>query len=371
MKITDDGIPAGYQVEIDNVDKTLWSELLMQFDDASIYQTYSYARVLYGGKNISHLILKKDGDVIAMAQVGIKKVSSLRTGTANIHWGPLWRKKDSELNLNNFSQMISALKSEYAINRCLLLRMWPNEIDNPENKVRSILEEAGFIHNLAVPQNRTLRLCLIPTLEELRQNLVRKWRQALARAERFSSLGLECGTNEEHYGIALNIYKEMHNRKQFPILVDMEKQGLVQKNLPESLKMKILICRLKGEPIAALGWSTIGDTGLPLIAATGDKALSLSTNASNLLWWKMIEDMKNQGCKFCDVGGIDTVLNPGGYKFKKGLAGKNARDEKYVGQYVLHNNFKAYLLYLSINKARLIQKKYPILVNRILKPLRF
>lgn len=357
MKITDSSIPAGYHVEIDNVDKTLWSELLVQFDDASFCQTWSYAAVLYGEKNLSHLILKKDDDVIAIAQVGIKKVSSLRTGTANIHWGPLWRKKDSKLNLNNFSQMISALKCEYAINRCLLLRMWPNEIDNPENKVKSILKDAGFIYNLAVPQNRTLRLCLIPTLEELRQNLVRKWRQALARAERFSSLGLECGTNEEHYGIALNIYKEMHNRKQFPILVDMEKQGLVQKNLPESLKMKILICRLKGEPIAALGWSTIGDTGLPLIAATGDKAISLSTNASNLLWWKMIEDMKEQGCIFCDVGGINHELNPGGYKFKKGLVGKTGKDEKHIGQFVLYNNLRAHFLYFLINKKRFIWKK--------------
>lgn len=183
MKIKDDGLPAGYHVEINNVDKTLWSELLMQFDDASICQTWSYAAVLYGEENTSHLIFKKNGDVIAMAQVGIKKVSSLGTGTANIHWGPLWRKKDSESNLNNFSQMISALKSEYAINRRLLLRIWPNKIESSQNKVRSILEDAGFIYNFAVPQYRTLRLCLTPTIEELRGNLLRKWRQALARAE--------------------------------------------------------------------------------------------------------------------------------------------------------------------------------------------
>ena len=354
MKITDNGIPAGYHVEIDNVDKTLWSELLMQFDDASFCQTWSYAAVLYGEKNLSHLILKKDGDVIAMAQVGIKKVSSLCTG-ANIHWGPLWRKKDSTLNLNNFSQMISALKSEYAINRCLLLRMWPNEIDNPENKVRSILEDAGFIYNLAVPQSRTLRLCLIPTLKELRQNLSRKWRQHLRRAEKFSLLDFEYGSSEKHYRIALNIYKEMYDRKQFSTSVDMEKQGLVQKDIPESLKMKILICRLKGEPIAALGWSTIGDTGLSLIAATGDK--SLSTYASNLLWWKMIEDMKKRGCTFCDVGGIDPGLNPGGYQFKKGLVGKTGKDEKHIGQFVLYNNLRSHLLYILINKTRLIREE--------------
>jgi lipid II:glycine glycyltransferase (peptidoglycan interpeptide bridge formation enzyme) len=219
------------------------------------------------------------------------------------------------------------------------------------------LERAGFVFNFSVSQYTTFRLCLIPTLDELRQNLVRKWRQALGRAERFPSLDLEYGNSDEYYDIAINIYKEMHGRKQFSIMVDMEKQGLVQKDLPESLKMKILICRINREPIAALGWSTIGDTGLPLIAATGDKALSLSTNASNLLWWKMIADMKEQGCKYCDVGGVDQDLNPGGYKFKRGLVGAICKEENHVGQYVLYNNLKAYLLFFSLNKVRLVQKK--------------
>lgn len=356
MKMTVDMMPAGYQVEIDNVDKNLWSELLTKFNDASIYQTWSYGAVLYGEKNLSHFILKKDSDVIAIAQVGIRKIPALLTGIANIHWGPLWRKKDIEENSDNFFYTINTLKNEYVVKRQLLLRIWPNEIEIAENIARTLLEDSGFIYNLTVPKYRTFRLSLTPSLEELRQNLDRKWRQALARAERFAALDIEYGTSEEHYRIALNIYNEMHVRKQFSKF-DMEGQGFVQKDLPESLKMKILICRLKGEPIAALGWSTIGNTGLPLIAATGDKAVSLSTNASNLLWWKMIEDMKEQGCIFCDVGGIDPKLNPGGYKFKSGLLGQNEREEKHIGQFLMYNNLRAYLIKIIIDKTRLIRKR--------------
>ena len=82
-----------YHVEIDQIDKNRWSELLMHFDDATIYQTWSIVGATrIGEKNLSHLILKKDGEIVGICQVTIKKLRSLKTGIANIHRGPLWRK---------------------------------------------------------------------------------------------------------------------------------------------------------------------------------------------------------------------------------------------------------------------------------------
>lgn len=49
----------GYDVEIDQVEKTEWSKLVQRFDDATIYQTWSYGLVRWGEKNLSHLVLKK------------------------------------------------------------------------------------------------------------------------------------------------------------------------------------------------------------------------------------------------------------------------------------------------------------------------
>ncbi len=352
MKFSDNELPQGYHIEIDSTHEQLWSNLLEQFHDATICQTWSYARILYGDKNMSHIVLKKDDDVIAMAQVGIRRAPLLATGISNVHWGPLWKRRGHNLNHDVLSCIIKALKKEYAVRRGHLLRIWPNETVDPENTIKRILEDAKGIHNKAVPQYRTFRLCLTPTLEELRNNLARKWRQALGRAERFPSLNLECGKSDELYKRALRIYEEMHNRKQFYTDVDMKEQGLIQHDLPNHIKMVISICRLDTEPIAALGWSTIGDTGLPLIAATSNKALSLSTNASNLLWWKMLEDMKEKGCLFCDVGGIDDKVNPGGYKFKSGFVGRLGKDEKHVGQFVFYHTWRAHLLRIVIDGVR-------------------
>ena len=261
----------------------------------------------------------------------------IRKGIAYLARGPIWRRRDREQKFDIFRNVIKSLFKVYVVEKGLLLRIRSNEIMDGCDTIHEILCEEGFVKKSSFP-DRTLIIDLTPTIEEIRQNLGRKWRQALARAERLSSLDLDCGSSEKHYRIALNLYKEMHGRKQFAEFVDMERQGLIQQDLPESLKMKIMICRLNNEPIAALGWSSIGDTGLPLIAATGNKSVALSTNASNLLWWKMIEDLKAQGCSFCDVGGADPVLNPGGYKFKSGLLGKNGRDVCFLDPYEACNN---------------------------------
>jgi len=34
-----------YTVEIDSTDKDIWSQILMQFNDASIYQSWSYGAI--------------------------------------------------------------------------------------------------------------------------------------------------------------------------------------------------------------------------------------------------------------------------------------------------------------------------------------
>jgi lipid II:glycine glycyltransferase (peptidoglycan interpeptide bridge formation enzyme) len=322
-----------YTAIIDRTDKMEWSNILQEFEDANFYQTWSYGELNWNIGNVSHLVLKKNGEIVALAQLRIVSLPIIKKGVAYLSRGPVWRRQGREQDYNIFRNMIKALHKVYVVENGLLLRIRPNEILDGSNIIHKILLEEGFEKKSFAVPDRTLIMDLTPSMEELRQNLLRKWRQALARAERLSTLDLDCGSSEEHYSIAFGIYKEMHGRKQFTEFVDMERHGLIQQDLPEPLKMKILICRLNGEPIAAIGWSSIGDVGLPLIAATGTKSVALSTNASNLLWWKMIEDMKASGCRFCDVGGIDPELNPGGYKFKTGLMGKNGRDVCFLDPY--------------------------------------
>src|ERR1700693_5115411 len=112
----------GYTMEVDTCDEARWYEVLERFEDASIYQTWSYAEVIAGRRNTSHLIVRKNGEVVAIAQARIAKLPLINAGIAYIHWGPLWRRRDMEADLDVFQQAVRALQNEFACRRGLVLR---------------------------------------------------------------------------------------------------------------------------------------------------------------------------------------------------------------------------------------------------------
>ena len=69
-------------VRVDQTDASEWSELLCQFEDASIYQSWAYGSVHWGDRQLSHLVLERDSKVVAMAQVRVVRLPLVRKGIA-------------------------------------------------------------------------------------------------------------------------------------------------------------------------------------------------------------------------------------------------------------------------------------------------
>src|SRR5438105_4123074 len=84
-----------FQVAIDQVTEGEWNSFLSQFADASLYQTWAYGAVSWGERSLSHLLLRRAGQVVGMAQFRIMRVPLLSSGIAYLRWGPLWRRRDS------------------------------------------------------------------------------------------------------------------------------------------------------------------------------------------------------------------------------------------------------------------------------------
>lgn len=315
-------------VLIDHHRQHSWIETIAQFPDASVYQTLEYARARWPEHQISTLLLSDGREFLAAALVRQVRFPLGCGGVAYVGWGPACAAQDGAINLDAFRLAVQALRQEYAVRRGLLVRLVPNLYVDADHPARAICVEEGF--TWSARPDATILLDLRPPLTELRANLRRSWRQVLNKVEK-AGLEVVSGTAPELYDEGLSVYREMHARKQFAEFVDKAQFRAMQHMLPASHKMQVLLVREQGQAIAALAWSVIGRTGLPLLAATGARALE--TNAAYLMWWKMIEWLKANGFSHCDLGGVDPELNPGGFTFKTGLAGSQNPSRKLLGEF--------------------------------------
>ena len=308
------------KVEVDQTTPAEWSQMLDLFDDANIYQTFAYGEVRWGGKNLSHLLLKRDGEVLGMAQLRIIRPTPLKFGIAYLRWGPIFERRGRPLDPEATRLMAGALTAEYVEKRKLFLLVLPNAfIGSP----RAAVFQGAFSNFMLEPLTfentyRTFVLDLAPKAEELRRNLDPKWRNKLSGAEK-NNLTVVAGNGSEEYKTFCKLYYQMRKRKTFETTVDVEEFGRIQKVLDRPHRMQILICENKGTPVAGLVVSTMGDSAIYLLGATSDEGLN--TKGAYLLQWTMIQWLKANGVRWYDLGGIDPEGNPGVYTFKRGFAG--------------------------------------------------
>jgi lipid II:glycine glycyltransferase (peptidoglycan interpeptide bridge formation enzyme) len=322
-----------YRYTADTLTAEKWTEILVQFRDACLYQSWSYGAVRWGANNLAHLILWKGDQVAAAAQIRIM-CFPLVGGIAYVTWGPLWKRKGQPDNPEVLCEMFRALRKEFAERRKFFLRVLPSDEDTDSESLVARIAQRGFTWSKTSYQTIVMDLTLSP--DELRKSMRNTWRQTLQKAER-AGVEVEEGTSVELFRECLEVYDQMHGRKGFAAGVDMSEYAGIQADLPDSLKMRISVCRLEGKVVAALAWSVIGETGIPMLAATGDQALKM--NALHYLYWNMIQRMKDQGCTAMNMGGINKEENKGGYVWKSGLSGKRGREVGQIGQFDACDSF--------------------------------
>jgi lipid II:glycine glycyltransferase (peptidoglycan interpeptide bridge formation enzyme) len=217
-------------------------------------------------------------------------------------------------------RMACALEEEYVRKRGLLLQILPNAfVGSP----RAALVQSGFSKFTQEPQTsanvyRTFVLDLAPPIEELRKNLDAKWRNKLTQSEK-KGLKVIAGNGIDEYRTFSRMYNQMWERKKFDTTVDVEEFGRLQEDLPETHRMRILICQQDGVPVAGLVASAMGDSAIYLLGATSDDGLN--AKGAYLLQWTLIQWLNENGFKSYDLGGIDPEGNPGVYSFKRGMSG--------------------------------------------------
>ncbi len=307
------------RTEITLKSESEWLSIIEQFEDANFYQTRTFGKHSLGGSELEHFIVKHNGKIIGAAEVRILTVKFLNRGIAYIRWGPLWKLKNQENDFAKLLLILKKLRNEYVVKRKLKLRIFPECYKTDDNFLIDIYRKAGFRLNKKNSREKTILLDIRPELNTIRSNFKRKWRVNLKKAEE-NNIEIVEGYGNELFERFFNIYKEMQKLKNFKENIDVKSFAEMQHELPDKYKMRVFLAQKDGKPAAALVGTAIGKTGICLLAASNQ--LGREVRASFKLHLQMIKWLKDMGCEYYDVGGIDKEKNPGGYRFKSGLNGK-------------------------------------------------
>lgn len=320
----------GYVAHFDTVNKPEWHNILNQFSDANIYQTWSYDAIRCGEKNISHMVLRSGNTTIAAAQARIVRIPVIGLGAAYIRWAPVWQIRNQIPDPTIFQQVLRALRNEYVCRRGLILRIFPVLYDDNTQSYTDILSQEGYAPVPDENRGRTLIMDISQSIDEIRKKLDQKWRNCLNRSER-NNLEVIEGTDDDLFADFIELYRALLDRKQFQEPNDINEFRRIQQDLPPEHKMRIFLSQSNGVNSAGVICATVGETGVYLFGATNNEGMT--NKGSYLLQWKAIQWMKDNGCRFYNLNGINPEKNPGSYHFKSGLSGKNGRDVYYLGRF--------------------------------------
>ncbi len=326
----------GYVAEVDSLDRSQWYRALEEFEDANIYQTWAYVAVTSGHSNMSHLVLKKDGEIVALALLRIAKLPLLKAGIAYLRWGPVWRRRGLNLDPEIFRNALRAVRNEYAQRRGLAIRIFPLIFDSDSPDFVSVLRDEGFSTIKSEAQPRTILMDLGPPLDRLRDGMTSHWKRELKLAER-KELQVAEGTDLATFDTFIRIYREMVSRKQFPEPNDINQFRAIQEQLPANCKMKVMLCNSNSDVCAGLICSAIGNMAVYLFGATSNAGMK--SNGSYFLQWRLLDELRRAGVTIYNLHGINPDKNPGTYKFKSDLAGANGRDVRFLGRFDCQASF--------------------------------
>lgn len=342
-----------YEVKIDSISREQWEQCAKLFADYSIYQTWSYQQVRaeMDRQSISRVIITDEvGNLVTMCQVRIKNVRALRLRIGYVQWGPLFRRKDGQVDCP--IEAMNKLREAFVGSRVDILRLVPNINDDQTGKqIAESLIAAGFLH---VPDHRNYRTIVLPidcSCEKIQSRLHGSFRRKLKKAE---SAGIEVqqGNGPEFMAILERLYLASVKRKNFKGL-NPDEFTRPQALLSVDEKMSLLVAYKDAEPISVLLMSNLGDTSIVLLPATTEKGLKCW--ASYLVAFRGVIAAKNAGMKICDLGGIDPMKNPNLYLFKFGTGGNEVF---HIGA------FEAYTGPVAMSLWRVVERTYQLISGK-------
>lgn len=302
-------------------DRPHWERLTSEFLDYNYRQGWLYEVTSAESHNAQteHVGIKVDSELIGLASVRLKNIPLFRTGIAYVGGGPLTRRNSPD-DAASLEICLAALREEYLDRRGYTLRILPPLQPNGGfTATCECFRAADFNDSPWPPPYQTIVVNIDRPLADIRKTLAQKWRNCLNNAER-QKMTVLCGSEPELFEKFEALFNQFTDRKQIALDqgADFYRQLRAKSETDEGYYVALAV--VDGQPVAGHLSTMLGDTGVSLLAATGEAGLKCK--AAYLLQWHVIAEAHKRGLRWYDLGGIDPQGIPGVYHFKSGLGGR-------------------------------------------------
>lgn len=288
-----------------------WNRLVHRFADSNLIQTWEWGEVKSRTApwTAERLEFVEAGEIVAIAQVLVRRLPLLLGGMAWVNRGPLW---DLGRGAACVPRVLELLHRRYVVERRLYLRV-----------ASTLGGGAGFPSLPAGFQTTPAighcagRLDLTRPEAELRAGLKQSWRRFLVKSEK---LGTEIvvGRDEAIFGRFLAAYGGILENATYKKSTTPNLLSEFQRQLPPEGRMTVLEAVVDGEAVSWVVLATYGSVGEYLAAAS--LPTGRQRNCGQLLTWAAIRHLKANGFKTLDIGGFDADDRDSGVsQFKAGI----------------------------------------------------
>ncbi len=304
--------PPSLEIAWDACPRSDWERLLRRAGKSGLEQSWSYGEAVTrcSRQNVARAVVSHGDRAVALVQVFARSLGPLGR-LQRILRGPVWL--DDGLDTPTRGEVLRAIKGGLGLRRRAPLLWLPELPEAPESEALM----RGLGSRRMVTGYSSLWLDLAPSEAALRSGLHVKWRNALKAAER-QRLEIKTDHGGGRLAESLAHYDRFRRGKRFAgpsgtfiaALAEAGRRGRevlhVGAEAGGELRAGIVLVRHGAAATYYAGWTSS--------EGRRDKA-------HNLLLWRGILALKQDGTRWLDLGGVSPTA-PGVARFKLGLGGE-------------------------------------------------
>jgi hypothetical protein len=287
-----------------------WEELYRAAGKASLEQSWAYGEAVAAqhGQDVERHLLSAGDTPLALLQTFHKDYWRVRV--TRILRGPVWL--IDPLNDPNGAALCRGIARRYRSRRFDFLSWLPELPDDPLST--ALIEQEGL--RRVVTGYSSSWLDLAPDEDALLGGLHGKWRSALRKAGR-EGLEIREDVKPRQREGALMLYDIFRRKKRF-----VGPSGKFIAGVAAGDNSALLSLSAKREGNLVAGVILLRHGACATYMASWTSAQGRAGQAHNLLLWRAIARLKEDGIRWLDLGGLNTESQEGLARFKLGLGGE-------------------------------------------------